>query len=315
MAATWLGCLLAVAVVGASADDELLADKAHLACAQHSGSLNRDARLTITKTAPPYALCCRRRQLVDNHVRKYGRWADCDHLPALMEAVAPERKRRLFVDVGANIGACSMLMAANGHRVVAFEPVPQTFRALASAFAANNFAAGATVTLVNAAASASEGTSSIVSKRGNAGHSVTTGRNQTADGGAGVFDQFDIVVTTLDDVVREPVDVLKIDTQGHELKALLGARRLLGMHGVRAIAFEFAPSLMEATGERDDPAALLRLLEQANYSITGHPTPGARVLPQDFAALVETVRAGVRTASGYRAKWIDLVAIKEHPPP
>lgn len=142
---------------------------------------------------------------------------------------------------------------------------------------------------------------------------MTTGRNETANGGAGIFDKFHIVVTTLDNVVREPVDVLKIDTQGHELKALLGARRLLNVHGVRAIAFKFSPGLMAATGERV-PAALLRLLDQANYTITGHPTSDARVSPEDFAALVETVRAGVKTASGYRATWIDLVAIKQPSP-
>lgn len=286
----------------------LLEKKRNHACALHSGELNKKASIAITKTSPPYALCCRRRQFVDTVVRRLGRWADCDHLPALMDGVLGGRKRGLFVDVGANIGACSMLMASKGHRVVAFEPVPQTFRALASAFGANNFAPGATITLVNAAASTSAGVSTINSHRKNAGHSFTTGRNESAMAGPG-FDAFNIAVVAMDDIVHETVDLMKIDTQGHELKALMGARTLLGMHGVRAIAFEFSPPLMEQTGERN-PSDLLRLLDAHGYVIRGHPKPRARIHPRNFTAFANLVRAGFKSQSGYLAKWIDLVATK-----
>jgi len=37
----------------------------------------------------------------------------------------------------------------------------------------------------------------------------------------------EIIVTTLDDVVSEHVHLLKLDTQGHELRVLQGASQLL----------------------------------------------------------------------------------------
>ena len=101
-------------------------------------------------------------------------WEDCDRLPWLMQdakgraGAVPSNK--LFVDVGANIGACSIMMAALGHAVVSFEPVPATFAALAAGMAANRFGAlGTDVRLVNAGVSDEVGTSVIYSPQGHAG--------------------------------------------------------------------------------------------------------------------------------------------------
>ncbi|KAJ1628419.1 S-adenosyl-L-methionine-dependent methyltransferase [Pavlovales sp. CCMP2436] len=202
-------------------------------CAINTGPMNAKAEIVVTHAAAiPYRICCRRNQLVDRVIKQTGKWPDCDHLPAMLGGSVPG-KRLLFVDVGANIGACSLLMAAHGHRIVSFEPVPQTFRALAAGFAANNFTGSAT-TLVNAAASTEVGVSTISTKLGNAGHSFTGGRGAVAADASG-YEVFDIETTTLDTVVHEHVHLMKIDTQGHELKALKGARELMRRHGIDRI--------------------------------------------------------------------------------
>jgi FkbM family methyltransferase len=43
----------------------------------------------------------------------------------------------IFVDVGANIGACTLLMAAYGHKTVGFEPSSANFFYLVSSVLAN----------------------------------------------------------------------------------------------------------------------------------------------------------------------------------
>lgn len=54
---------------------------------------------------------------------------------------------------------------------------------------------------------------------------------------------YDVNVLTLDDFCSEheisKIDLLKIDTEGNELKSLIGARQLLYENRIKAIQFEF----------------------------------------------------------------------------
>mmetsp|Transcript_48605 Transcript_48605/g.78257 ORF Transcript_48605/g.78257 Transcript_48605/m.78257 type:complete len:158 (-) Transcript_48605:306-779(-) len=67
----------------------------------------------------------------------------------------------------------------------------------------------------------------------------------------------------IDDLVHEPVVLLKVDTQGHELQVLLGAERLISHYGVDVILLEFAPKLLMANGV--DPALVLHYLYNMGY--------------------------------------------------
>jgi FkbM family methyltransferase len=284
-------------------------------CAENSGPMNAGAILCVTDTNPSYFLCCRKGQLVDNTVMKEGRWSDCDTLPQLIGEASTPGARKLFLDVGSNIGACAMLMAANGHRVIAFEPVPQTFRALAAGVAANSFAPGVQITLVNAAASSQAGVASIFSARGNAGHSFTAGAGAQTTTRKPGFSLFQIETVRLDSIVHEPVDLMKIDTQGHELKALQGATRLLTVHGVRTIAFEYSPLLMEEIGST--PIALLTFLTNHGYAIKR--MNGTSLPPSEFKSFTLLVRSGQHepavAGQRWRQTWTDLIAVASHLPP
>ena len=61
----------------------------------------------------------------------------------------------LVVDVGANIGYFTMMAAAMGHDVVAFEPMPHNLGRLRSSVRANGF--GSLVTVVDRAAAQTAG--------------------------------------------------------------------------------------------------------------------------------------------------------------
>lgn len=223
------------------------------------------------------------------------------------------------MDVGANIGACTFLLAALGYRVVAFEPTPPTFAALVAGFEGNSkrarpppaekhyyAASGASsapldVRLVNVGISNASGGAHIHVQPLNSGNAITgglSGRPRQQPNFKEAFDEsyaeYVISLTTLDAAIHEPIDLLKIDCQGHELRVLQGAARLLsGPDPIRAIKLEFYPPGMRAIG--DDPMALLRMLHETGYDIVdvgGHMVGehmGVLLRPSTFAEFVSSM--------------------------
>ena len=137
-----------------------------------------------------------------------------------------------FVDVGANIGWFSAnaakLVGPEG-RVFSFEPRKDTFLALSRTFQDNGFEGRAT--LINAAVGEAPGEVSIGwnPELGNPGGTWTLPyaelENNFRNNGA----QLQLTpVVVLDDIIGDaPVDVMKIDIEGAEPIAMLGARSLL----------------------------------------------------------------------------------------
>ena len=145
-----------------------------------------------------------------------------------------------IVDVGAHEGALArdILRAVPTARLHAFEPVAATFDVLEASLAGT----GAVVS--NMALGASTGTLTL--------------HNHGVDGGSmhgssypELFRRFygtstgsvEVPLTTLDRYCAEHaiqhIDLLKIDTEGHELDVLRGAAHLLCTGGVRLLLFEF----------------------------------------------------------------------------
>ena len=123
------------------------------------------------------------------------------------------------VDVGANIGHLTLqakhLVGPRG-RVYAFEVNPRTFRFLEANVALNRVEH---VYLYPNAVSNASGFASIDASRGD---------DQTFISEIGRCDG--ITTVLLDDVIPKdlPIKLLKIDTEGHELPVLQGARSTLG---------------------------------------------------------------------------------------
>ena len=67
--------------------------------------------------------------MVSDQFFKTGSWPDClYHLDKIERHIHPNESDKLVVvDVGANIGACSLLFASKGCKVYAFEPVVHNF--------------------------------------------------------------------------------------------------------------------------------------------------------------------------------------------
>ncbi len=154
----------------------------------------------------------------------------------------------VLLDVGANHGACARLLRelAPGARIFAFEPHPATFAALRELMA--DLPA---VTLINQAVGDHPGQLTLYDFR------FSDGSTQASLSEAAVALYSDDIVahavdcTTIDDFMArsgiERIRFLKIDTEGHDLAVLHGARNALRDRRIDMIQFEFIPANI-ATG-------------------------------------------------------------------
>lgn len=158
------------------------------------------------------------------------------------------------IDVGANVGhytAALSNLVGNDGRVISAEPVPQTFALLTAnmaAFGAQN------VTLVNAAISSDLNIKQMsVPNFGTGLKNYYEARITDAPSGLG------IMTMPLDNLVMaRKVRLIKIDTEGHEMGVLEGARKTIQRD---------LPLLIVET-ETDDP---LRFLEPFGYGSSRLP--------------------------------------------
>jgi FkbM family methyltransferase len=160
------------------------------------------------------------------------------------------------IDAGANLGYMTSVLAFRGGpagRVLAFEPMPATFAALRENVARWPADRVARVELHELALSSADGTASLQVP---ADHAANIGRASLERNGDGA--SIDVRVARLDDLVAEPVDVMKVDVEGHELDLLRGAERLLRDRRVRHIVFE---------EHRPYPTAVTDTLERYDYEI------------------------------------------------
>ena len=121
-------------------------------------------------------------------------------------------ENEIFADLGAYNGdtAAEFMSACNNNfcHLYAFEPNPKNFRKLTK-----NLPESDKITLFNAAAGRESGTVKI---------SANEGRMSRA-GGSGKT--VEIPIVPLDEAVPESVTVLKLDVEGGEREAIMGARR------------------------------------------------------------------------------------------
>ncbi len=128
------------------------------------------------------------------------------------------------IDVGANIGHYTKRLselAGNGGRVIAFEPTPDTFELLAanSALFKNN-----NVTLINACASDSTQMLGMKIPQFNTGLSNYYMAHLTESSAA----DLQVLCLAIDSLaLAQPIKLVKIDAEGHDLSVLKGMSRML----------------------------------------------------------------------------------------
>lgn len=170
----------------------------------------------------------------------------------------------LYVDVGGHIGYLAALAAqavGRSGRVIAFEPAPDTFAKLSTAFPAPEFPQ---VCTVQAAVADRAGKTVLFAAAGEWQHQAYRNSLHPADGLAPTSE---VQVITLDEELgEERVRLLKVDVEGGEPAVFSGSDRLLAAHRCDALVVELNPPALGRAG-----ATVEALVAQLNgYGYEAH---------------------------------------------
>jgi len=128
------------------------------------------------------------------------------------DAIQEIEKGDVFYDVGANIGCFTCIMAGNGANVYSFEPDSQALRELNRNLELNSLSAE----VYNYALSDSSESKPFMAKKGPDGKQRIDTKSETC-----------VEAKRADELDIEPPDIVKIDTEGHELRVLKGMSNLI----------------------------------------------------------------------------------------
>ena len=169
------------------------------------------------------------------------------------------RADEVFADVGANIGAYSLVAAACASaRCVAFEPTQLAYRYLAENVSLNHLQQR--IELQQCAVGAEAGSIRLTAGMGEVNHVLEAGETG---------ESVEVPMVTLDGFFggRTPPTLIKIDVEGFESAVVEGAVRLIGSHAPRALLMELA-----GHGARYgyDESRLRASLVQRGYSLCSY---------------------------------------------
>ncbi len=165
----------------------------------------------------------------------------------------------IVLDIGAHIGYYTLIAAKKvgpSGKVFAFEPNERNFGLLKKNVETNNLT---NVVLFKNAVSEKKGILKLFISSSNSGDHRIYSNNEARD-------EIEVTTLSLDDVfkkINKSVDVIKMDIQGAELKALRGAALLLKSSSSLKIFTEFWPRGFFEAG--DNPKDYLNLLDQYGF--------------------------------------------------
>jgi len=175
-----------------------------------------------------------------------------DHLIRKVYPTLIRNREPVVVDVGANVGHYSLSIRNRfpGAKIYAFEPNPPTYAKLATLACEG-------VKMFNYAVGETNGSLLLYDlAEGDGSELASLYPEVIRDFNNMKVKSTKVDVITLDDFAREEkvdfIDILKIDTEGHEYAVLKGAARLLAEKRVGCIHFEFnAMNVVSHTFLRD----------------------------------------------------------------
>lgn len=195
-------------------------------------------------------------EVMRDHMRNAGSWEP--EVGRVLLGAMPSGSGAVFVDIGANIGYFSLLVANRFPEatVHAFEPNPVTYRVLRL----NTWCCGDRIRSWPLALSDSRGTVALTTSAHNLGDtkSMRVTSNTIANSVAPSISLDDFA-----EVAR--ADLVKIDVQGAELSVFAGMKRLIAASPRIRIVMEFAPGFLKSN--KVDPVGVLAALRADGFVI------------------------------------------------
>lgn len=174
----------------------------------------------------------------------------------------------LALDIGANVGYYTLLMANAGWRVKAFEPLPSNLQLIRASLCRNpDFASR--VSLYPVGLGPKEDHCKVVSDAKNVGDGWVACGGRIVPQEYVVRGEFDI--RPLDDVLsgQEQIDFVKLDVEGFECNVFQGATQLLKESPPKTIQTEVWPDNHMNNGMSGCKAnEYLQMLTQAGYTVS-----------------------------------------------
>lgn len=171
-----------------------------------------------------------------------------------------------FVDVGANIGQhtlfVSRLVGKDGH-VISFEPIPHLYEQIKKSVEAN---AMDNVKIVHAGCGEKEETKTLYINKANiGGSSVIPLAEENKE------EEISIHIIRAEDILLpyKKIDLIKIDVEGFEYRALLGLEKIIA-RDTPILFIEYTPSFYKRNkvgNNENDGILLLTLLQKYGYRI------------------------------------------------
>jgi len=168
------------------------------------------------------------------------------------------------VDVGANVGFWTIPAAVRlglGGRVIAFEPNPWALAKLRNNIQLNEGYIQAEISIF-ASAVGREAAHALLCAPDLEAYASQASLHPTTGGREG-NSRVEVPVIPLDSVVDGPVDLLKIDVEGHEMSVLAGAERLFSRSPPFYVAIEIHGGCLARAGHT--PEELISCLKQLGY--------------------------------------------------
>jgi len=252
------------------------------------------------------------RQPLGFNAVQYGVWPDCHDLDSLL----PARRRPgcTVIEIGANIGFCSLYYAARGHHAVAIEPDPANIAVIEGSLGLvqdSPFQPYLDVHLVPAAAGNTTGTVSLfLDPMNDAGHSLYDLGDRIAKGAKAI----EVPSFRVDDLGLSDVCGILLDAEGNEMQAMLGSQRLVGDRwapdGVEVVAFEWNPASNRRVNR--EPTDILDWFHKHGFKLFKAGELHRSWPPAAWPELLSWA-AGQKTQVGMRfdlPRSVDLVALR-----
>lgn len=216
----------------------------------------------INSSINPYKMYIRKsNDLISTMIMQYGKWPECeDYLNIFKDIENSLHFSGIFLDIGGNIGACSLLFLSYNIKTIIFEPMPDNLYLLTKSLLMNPSFLNISE-LYPIALGEKEGKGEIKASSNNWGGSSLVARIPRMNNKI-------IKIFTLDKILKERNEVIlltKIDVEGYEYNVLKGGIEKLKSKKIVAIVFEV--NCFTLKSQKLSPMVIFKFLEDIGYVI------------------------------------------------